>query len=522
MDCLLGVDGGGTKTRGLLTDLSGQEVARTAVGSVNPYAVGWSAVEGRLSELLERLLFQAPATSHVVAAVLGIAGAGSEPVRKRLVALGRRAGLPPQTWVTHDARIAFVAGTEAESGAVLIAGTGSACFGFLPDGSEVRAGGWGHLLDDAGSGYALGMAALRAAVRAADGRADPSLLTQQVWERFSEQDATGLVEWTQKASKAQIARLSVLVFHAAQEGDPLAQRIVRKGAQALAQMARAVLRRFPPSEQVPLVLAGGLLQKQPGVPLCRPRGDRGAFDPDGSFEARAGSGSGVPGPEAVGERRAVSDSLRWTERRNPRSVGMDRRSVEEMLEIFLEEDRRAVEAVAAVKEQVAAVIERVVRSLREGGRLIYVGAGTSGRLGVLDASECPPTFGVPPGLIEGIIAGGDRALRRSVEAAEDDLQAGAAAVRAYGAGPQDVVFRDRHERADPLRSRRPSRGPPAGSLDGPTALHATGPSAPSVRGPVHRSSCGAGDHRRFYPSEGGDGYQADLESDLHHRDDPMR
>jgi len=130
---------------------------------------------------------------------------------------------------------------------------------------------------------------------------------------------------------------------------------------------------------------------------------------------------------------------RLTEQRNPRSVGIDQLSVEDILAVFHEEDRAAAAAVEAVRDSVARVIERVVDAFRVGGRLLYVGAGTSGRLGVLDASECPPTFGVSPGLVVGIIAGGDTALRNAVEGAEDSESLGAEDIRSASVGGSDVV-----------------------------------------------------------------------------------
>ena len=104
-----------------------------------------------------------------------------------------------------------------------------------------------------------------------------------------------------------------------------------------------------------------------------------------------------------------------------------------------EEDRRVADAVAAVLPQVAAAVIRVGDVLRAGGRLIYVGAGTSGRLGALDAAECPPTFGTPPEQVQAVIAGGRRALEQAVEGSEDDGEAGAAEMDARTVGPRDVV-----------------------------------------------------------------------------------
>lgn len=128
-----------------------------------------------------------------------------------------------------------------------------------------------------------------------------------------------------------------------------------------------------------------------------------------------------------------------TESRNLNSTNIDLKSTSEIVRIFHEEDRKAVAAVEAESEAIARAIELCVDAFRSGGRLFYVGAGTSGRLGVLDASECPPTFSTPPEMVQGIIAGGDVALRRSVEGEEDKPESGARAVRERQLIPQDVI-----------------------------------------------------------------------------------
>ena len=128
-----------------------------------------------------------------------------------------------------------------------------------------------------------------------------------------------------------------------------------------------------------------------------------------------------------------------TENRNLNSVDIDLKSTSEIVQIFHEEDRKAVAAVEAESEAIARAIELCVDAFRSGGRLFYVGAGTSGRLGVLDASECPPTFSTPSEMVQGIIAGGDVALRRSVEGEEDKTESGASTVRERQLTPQDVI-----------------------------------------------------------------------------------
>jgi N-acetylmuramic acid 6-phosphate etherase len=130
---------------------------------------------------------------------------------------------------------------------------------------------------------------------------------------------------------------------------------------------------------------------------------------------------------------------RVTERRNPRTVDIDLATPEQIVALMLADDRLVADAVASQASVIAQVMAHVEAAFRAGGRLLYVGAGTSGRLGVLDASECPPTFGSEPWQVVGIIAGGDHALRNAVEGAEDSPSAGADAIEANHVSSADVV-----------------------------------------------------------------------------------
>lgn len=130
---------------------------------------------------------------------------------------------------------------------------------------------------------------------------------------------------------------------------------------------------------------------------------------------------------------------RLTERRNPSTAAIDRASALEIVELIAAEDATVPAAVAARRVEIAKTIDLLEEAFRTGGRLFYVGAGTSGRLGVLDAAECPPTFGTDPDMITGIIAGGFKAMLRSVEGAEDDVNAGISEMDARRVGTRDVV-----------------------------------------------------------------------------------
>jgi len=128
-----------------------------------------------------------------------------------------------------------------------------------------------------------------------------------------------------------------------------------------------------------------------------------------------------------------------TEQRNPNTRGIDQLTTVQIMQLINDEDRRVADAVRSCIPQIAAAADLIVESFRRGGRLFYFGAGTSGRLGILDASECPPTYGTPPELVQGVIAGGDRAIREAVEGAEDNEALGASDVDRCGVTAGDVV-----------------------------------------------------------------------------------
>ncbi len=128
-----------------------------------------------------------------------------------------------------------------------------------------------------------------------------------------------------------------------------------------------------------------------------------------------------------------------TEQVNPESANLDQLSALEMVDVFNREDAKTISAIASVRHELAAAIDQTAENLRQGGRLFYVGAGTSGRLGVLDAAECPPTFCTPPEMVQGIIAGGSEALVRSSEGLEDRSDDGASAIADRDITSLDVV-----------------------------------------------------------------------------------
>lgn len=128
-----------------------------------------------------------------------------------------------------------------------------------------------------------------------------------------------------------------------------------------------------------------------------------------------------------------------TEQRNPNSQQIDQLSALEIVQLMNREDQLVPQAVAAALPQIAQAVEKIVQAFQQGGRLVYLGAGTSGRLGVLDASECPPTFGVSGEMVKGLIAGGERALRHPIEGAEDNPEAAVADLQQIDFSEKDVL-----------------------------------------------------------------------------------
>jgi glucosamine kinase len=251
----LGVDAGGTKTHAVLVDANGEMIAEATAGPGNPLSAGEEAAR----RSLEGAVREALRAGRPVAAHLGFAGAGRRGDWERIEALVRSLGLGCPFAVSDDARIAFQAAADPP-GAVLVCGTGSIAAAYASDGSAHRAGGYGYLLGDEGSGYWIGREALRAALRAADGRGEPTRLESipGMLGLSSLEEAVSAVY----AGRVGCRELAGLAGHVLGVEDPAARRIAREAARELALAVRAAVRRAGlRGGGVPLVLAGGLLRE---------------------------------------------------------------------------------------------------------------------------------------------------------------------------------------------------------------------------------------------------------------------
>lgn len=259
----LGVDGGASKTLALIVDAQGQERGRGIAGSSNYSVVGLEHALTQLKLAVERAADQARCMLPLAAAWLGMAGV-DRPEDTALL-LPHLQALAGTIRLTNDAELLLSALDQAV-GVALIAGTGSIALGRDKHGTTTRAGGWGHILGDEGSGYAIGQQALQAAARAADGRGPATTLLERILQHWGLQRPDALFEQVyHRSEKADIARLSTLVFAAAQAGDAPAKKMIHHAAEELALAAITVCRALDFSDgPVPLALGGGLLLQEVG------------------------------------------------------------------------------------------------------------------------------------------------------------------------------------------------------------------------------------------------------------------
>jgi len=438
MKKVLGIEGGGTKTEWLYHEPAqgtGVTMRKGILPAANLRLIG--------DEALGRLLGQLPREPDAVGVFL--AGCVDEADRRRLMAVARRVWPQAAILAGSDRQSGFAAAFRGGDGVAVIAGTGSAITGRRGD-REEKAGGWGHLLGDKGSGYDLAVQALRHILWHYDLTRERIAPAEAVLAELGLNRLPELVEWAAHARKMEVAQLAPVVFHAAMRGDSAMAEIIRGGAETLAEGACAVAERLGLTPAPVIRLQGGIFAHNPeyrewfrrrvarrypqaDVALCEESGAVGAAWL-AALEAAPEEEAFLPEAELAGAE---------TERVNPRSHGLDTMSTAQIVDLFIREEAEVGRALEAGRAALVAAIDLCARALGAGGRLFYVGAGTSGRLGVLDASEIPPTFGTDPALVQGIIAGGVGALHRSVEGAEDHPEAGALTMRERGVRRGDVV-----------------------------------------------------------------------------------
>lgn len=450
---LLGIECGGTRTVALL--VHGREVLRHEAGPANLRLVTDPQLLRHFRALRKRLNISPDAIG------IGMAGARTAALQKRiLVAAGKVwPGVPCRATSDLETALAAAPAAGRTHQVLILSGTGSCCFGRDAGGRTFQFGGWGHLLGDKGSGYEIGLRALKAVVYYLDRDGALSSLGRRILRTLQLNEPNELIGWAQAAGKTDLAALAVEVFAAARDRDQIARDILAGAAHSLAKDAAHCARRLvKPSAPVQFILAGSVLLRQPRfaravaahLKKLRPGSTVTPLERESAWGAVELAKEGRRSAQysvlsAQCKSSTGGDSLATdlgqaspTEQRHPLSMNFDTLSTGAAMTLMLREDEKIPAAILGERRKIGRAVQWITRSFQQGGRLFYAGAGTSGRLGVLDASECPPTFRTPPEMVQGIIAGGQTALWRAVEGAEDDPGAGARAVEFRGVSRGDV------------------------------------------------------------------------------------
>src|SRR5882724_10665591 len=446
---ILGVEGGGTKTAWVL-------VARPVAGVADPGSQLQILDQGKLPpsnfrlatpERLRSIFRELP--KEIARVGVFLAGCGTAEDRQTLSKLCAETWPQAKIITGSDRDSDLAAALGHGDGIVVNAGSGSSVTGRRDNRTE-KAGGWGHILGDAGGGYFLSIQALRLILREYDLHRGEVQFTARILRALCLNNLDELVRWAQTADKMEIARLTPVVFEAAASGDARVIEILEEGARVLSEYTEAVATRLHLLAPK-VILLGGLFQRdsiyahtfrrrlKKNLPDARiAMGER---TPELGAAWLAAEMQEFPSVRSQPTEEKIEDlAAALTEQRNPRSENLEKLSARQLVELFVEEEKFVQEALRGAIDDLTKAIEIATASLRKGGRLIYVGAGTSGRLGVLDASEIPPTFGASSELIQGIIAGGLTALHRSVEGAEDEEGSGALAVDERDVKEIDLVI----------------------------------------------------------------------------------
>jgi N-acetylmuramic acid 6-phosphate etherase len=438
---ILGVEGGGTKTAWVLVERDSDELRVVDQGKLPP-----SNLRLTKPDRLRAIFSELP--KEIDRGGIFLAGCGTEEDRQSLLRLCAEIWPGAKIITGSDRESGFAAALGHADGIAVNAGSGSSVTGRRGDKIE-KAGGWGHILGDAGGGYFLVIQALRLILREYDLHRGEVQFTERVLRALSLNNLDELVRWAQTADKMEVATLAPVVFDAAANGDARVMEIIEEGARCLCEYTEAVATRLHLLAPK-VILLGGLFHRDSiYTHAFKRRVKKNLPDARVATAERAPELGAAWLAAEMGDHATVRTLSRGdkiddlaaalTEQRNPRSQNLEKMSALELVELFVEEERFVQEALRGAIVDLAKVVEITADSLRKGGRLFYVGAGSSGRLGVLDASEIPPTFGASPELVQGIIAGGAAALSRSAEGAEDEKNNGALAIDERGINREDVV-----------------------------------------------------------------------------------
>lgn len=265
---VIGIDGGGTHCRARLANSRGETLGDGEAGTANPNVAGFESAQREILLAIQRAFDDAKIEKQFVAAIcLGIGGVDRAEERARLQTWAEQK-IAHRVIVVNDGEIVLAAGSPENWGVALIAGTGSIAWGKSRAGKIARAGGWGYLIGDEGSGFDLARNALRAMTQAADGRGEPTRLLGAILAHWDLQSPQELIPRIYRSGlkPAEIAALAPLVVQVAKDGDAVAQRLLEQSADALATTIIAVARALDlGADAIPLALTGGLLLETEGL-----------------------------------------------------------------------------------------------------------------------------------------------------------------------------------------------------------------------------------------------------------------
>ena len=436
---VLGVEGGGTKTEWVL--IGPQGIIRSGqLPAANLKLIS----DEKLREILSVL-------PEAEAVGVFLAGCLTASDRERLRGLTSARWPHARLALGNDRESGFATALGDSDGIIVISGTGAVVQGRCGTRTE-KAGGWGHILGDRGGGYDVARHALRKVLLRYDLEGTISPLATSILTSLGMNELPQLVDWIHNTDKMNVAQLAPVIFRAAENGDHDMLALIKHRARDLAEFTYAVAKRLGLAEQtIPVRLLGGLLTKEPFysaayseyLATMLPRADVDICTISGAMGAAALAGAPKVADVRIAREVTASEhrelAVATTEQVHPQSHAMDTMSPAQLVSLFVEEEDCVRHALAQRAPELTHAVEKITIALKGGGRLFYVGAGTSGRLGVLDASEIPPTFGSSPELVQGIIAGGASALTRAAEAAEDSPEAGVVALLSRGVSAKDVV-----------------------------------------------------------------------------------
>jgi len=267
VEYLIGVDGGGTKTHGIITDIDGNIIAESITSSSNFQMLGAEPVAKLLVDLIYELVEKAKCKfSDVKLAVLGLTGAGREKDREKIynaiILHSKNQNLQiPEIIIETDARIALEGALMGQPGIILIAGTGSVMFARDVNGEIHRVGGWGRFIGDEGSAFVIGREALRAVAKYIDGRGEETILKKMIFEKFEINDLMQIVSGIY-SGEFDIAKVAPIVMEAVELGDYVAKEILDEACDELFYHIEAMTKKTNFGEKINLVLLGGVLQNE--------------------------------------------------------------------------------------------------------------------------------------------------------------------------------------------------------------------------------------------------------------------